>query len=246
MPTSARGNPPARVSRTSLPPIQESDTGDHRLRPSLAAASWCLLSEAAVTESDPRLRANLELVARHVDAEVRGDLDALMATLVDDPVYHYWGATNSPGPSGAAAVRAYYEESVAMGRNRLEFAIDRVVPGVTAVVTEGVFRHAYSGVVLYSRGDDGAAGSDGWYLVEYRSVVVWPISEDGLLLGEEVYIGEPLRAVRRLADDEAPHLGPVERYRADRNATTGHPSEGRCPPVAESALYMCRDSVRRE
>jgi len=181
----------------------------------MAAASWRLLTEAAATEPDPRLRANLELVARHVDAEVRGDLDALMATLVDDPVYHYWGATTSPGPSGSAAVRAYYQESVKLGRNRLEYAIERVVPGPSAVVTEGVFRHAYSGEVLSSRGVRGVTDQGAWYLVEYRSVVVWPISDGGLLLGEEVYVGEPIRAVRPLADDEAPHLGPVERCRAE-------------------------------
>lgn len=60
----------------------------------------------------------------------------------------------------------------------------------------------------------GVTDPDVWYLVEYRSVVVWPISQEGLLLGEEVYVGEPLRAVRPLADDEAPHLGPADRYRA--------------------------------
>ena len=69
--------------------------------------------------------------------------------------------------------------------------------------------------MLSSRGVRGVTDQGAWYLVEYRSVVVWPISDGGLLLGEEVYVGEPIRAVRPLADDEAPHLGPVERCRAE-------------------------------
>jgi SnoaL-like domain len=180
-----------------------------------AAQSWRLIADQAAREPDPRRKANLELVARHVDAEVRGDLDDIMKTLVAEPVYHYLGASPSPGPQGGAAVRAYYAESVQMGRNRLEFAVDRVVAGDDAVVTEGVFRHAYAGQVLRGRGADAAAvpDPDGWYLVEYRALVVWPVTAEGVLSGEEVYIGEPPRIVRQLADDEEPQLGLVTRYR---------------------------------
>jgi hypothetical protein len=182
-----------------------------------AAASWQLLVDRIAAEADPRCRANLEIVARHVDAEVRGDLDALMATLTASPVYRYLGATSSPGPVGADAVRAYYAKSVETGKNRLEFEIDNVVVDHETVVTCGIFRHAYVGAELRSRGghdESTVPDLDAWYLVQYRALVVWPISAaDGLITGEDVYIAEAPRVERQLSEDEAPQLGPVGRYR---------------------------------
>ena len=182
----------------------------------VAAASWQLLVDRLAAETDPRRRANLEIVARHVDAEVRGDLDALMATLTTTPIYRYLGATASSGPVGAEAVRAYYAKSVETGKNRLEFEIDNVVVDEHAVVTGGVFRHAYVGSELRSRGHDESTvrDPDAWYLVQYRAIVLWPISaSDGLIAGEDVYIAEAPRVERQLSEDEAPQLGPVGRYR---------------------------------
>ena len=64
-----------------------------------AAASWRLLTERLAAETDPVRRRNLEVVARHVVAEVAGDLKALERTLVTDPRYTFWGG-DSPGGSG--------------------------------------------------------------------------------------------------------------------------------------------------
>ncbi|WP_211177134.1 hypothetical protein [Pseudonocardia acidicola] len=50
-----------------------------------ARASWRLLAKRITQEQDPRRRAHIEVVARHVEEEVRGDLDALMAMLVPEP-----------------------------------------------------------------------------------------------------------------------------------------------------------------
>jgi hypothetical protein len=175
-----------------------------------ARRSWRLLAERARTERDPRRRANLEVVARHVEAEVAGDIPALMATLVAEPVYRIWGASGSTGPKGHAAVTAHYAAMVASGKNRLEYAVDRVVVDRDTVVTEGVFRHAYQGKVMLRRLSDDL-DPDAWYLVEYRALVVWPIAPDGLIEGEEIYAGEVPRILRRLALGECPHLGPLTR-----------------------------------
>lgn len=43
--------------------------------------------------SGPRVRANLAVVARQVEEEVRGDVAGLMATLVAQPRYTVWGAS---------------------------------------------------------------------------------------------------------------------------------------------------------
>lgn len=113
-----------------------------------ARASWSLLAERVAHERDARRRANLEVVARHVEAEVRGDLDALMATLVPEPRYEIWGGSSSVGPKGREEVVAHYQAMFDSGKSRLEYEVTRVVVDDDSVVTEGVFRHAYTGSAL--------------------------------------------------------------------------------------------------
>jgi hypothetical protein len=81
------------------------------------------------------------------------------------------------------------------------------------VITEGEFRFAYRGGDLRpeSRSDDGSIDADRWYLVAYQCLVVWPIAEDGLIAGEEVYTGEHPRVLKALAAGEMTNLGPVNR-----------------------------------
>jgi ketosteroid isomerase-like protein len=177
-----------------------------------ARASWRLLAERVAQESHPRRRANLEVVARHVEEEVRGDIDALMATLVPEPVYTVWGASSSVGPRGHAEVVAHYEAMFASGKSRLEYQVARVTADADSVVTDGVFRHAYRGSSLAGRVVPAEeVEPERWYLVEYRCLVVWPISPEGLIEGEEIFSGEAPRIVRALDPGECPHLGPVDR-----------------------------------
>ncbi|NKQ54288.1 nuclear transport factor 2 family protein [Amycolatopsis sp. K13G38] len=178
-----------------------------------AERSWRLLAERAAAEADPRRRANLEVVARHVREEVRGDVPALMETLVAQPHYEVWGASGSAGPKGADEVRAFYEAAIEIGKNRLEFEISRIVVDQDTVVTEGVFRHAYTGELLARRGFATAVDVDldAWYLVEYQALIVWPIDANGLIEGEQMYAGERPRIVSKLAPGESDHLGPPGR-----------------------------------
>lgn len=178
-----------------------------------AEQSWRLLTERAAAESDHRRRVNLEVVARHVREEVRGDVPALMATLVPEPCYEVWGASGSPAPQGHEQVKAFYEASIEIGKNRLEYELSRVVADEDTVLTDGIFRHAYRGDMLVRRGLLKAEEVDtfGWYLVEYRAAIIWPISADGLIEGERMYIGEQPRVLCRLSSGECDHLGPVGR-----------------------------------
>ncbi|MFF2109379.1 nuclear transport factor 2 family protein [Rhodococcus koreensis] len=154
----------------------------------------------------------MEVVARHVEAEVRGDIPALMATLVAEPRYQVWGASTSLGPQGYDEVAEFYRAAIRIGKNRLEFEIGRVVVDHDTVLTEGVFRHTYSGAMLAARGYEGLQDdSSAWFLVEYQALIVWPISAEGLILGEDMYAGEAPRIVRRLDAGEFDHLGPVDR-----------------------------------
>jgi hypothetical protein len=177
---------------------------------------WQLLLDRIASEADPICKANLEIVARHVLEEVAGNLPALMATLVPQPEYTVWGASDSVGPSGFDAVVTWYERLQAAGRNRLDYLIHRVVADRRCVVTEGDFQYAIAGRDL---GDVGSTevgeeiAPEDYYLVSHRTTVLWPISDSGLIEGEHIYSGERHRVVRHLADGELPHLGPIERER---------------------------------
>lgn len=176
----------------------------------MTAPGWQPLIDARDAAADPATRHALDLVARHVVAEVAGDIQRVLATLVPDPVYRIWGASSSAGPVGAAEVRKFYDDLVGSGKNRLDYVLTRVVADRTAVVTEGAFHHVYDGSSLAGKVTAGVQPGS-WYHVAYQALVVWPVSEDGLLLGEEIYAGEPPRVVRRIEPTELAHLGPASR-----------------------------------
>jgi hypothetical protein len=102
-----------------------------------------------------------------------------------------------------------YERQKIIGKNRFEFDIDRLVVDDDAVVTEGVFRHAYVGAQLVAdkiaSADEVAA--DKRYLIEYGALVVWVAAPDGRIEREDTYKGHAARVVRELGADELPHLG---------------------------------------
>jgi hypothetical protein len=70
--------------------------------------SWQQLEERLARTTDPRHRRMLQTVIDHATAESRGDVDGLMATLSDDPQYHFWSAGRDWGPKGRAGVRSFY------------------------------------------------------------------------------------------------------------------------------------------
>ncbi|MDP9183249.1 MAG: nuclear transport factor 2 family protein [Actinomycetota bacterium] len=176
----------------------------------MTAPGWQPLIDARDACADPATRQALDLVARHVVAEVAGDIEGVLATLVAEPTYRIWGASSSAGPVGAEQVRRFYDDLVGSGKNRLDYVLTRVVADRTAVVTEGAFHHVYDGRALAGKvAEHVVPGS--WYHVAYQALVVWPVSEGGLLLGEDIYAGEPARVLGRIEPDELAHLGPTRR-----------------------------------
>ena len=157
------------------------------------------------SETDPRLRRNLQTVLAHMKAEAALDLDALMATVAEDAYYHAYGS-GSPrmNPKGKAAVAQFYLDFAASGAYRLELDVDRLLVDTDGVLTEGVMRIAYPGKTLIAMGhavDD----PDAFYMYEARMVIVWPMDQDGLVLGEDSYVGSDgfaAIAQRKLAPED--------------------------------------------
>jgi hypothetical protein len=153
--------------------------------------TWRKLEERLASETDPVLCRNLEIVITHMKAEAALDLDGLVATVSEESQYHaFTEAAEELGlnPKGRVAVRKFYEDFIATGAHKLELDVDRLVVDVHCVLTEGVMRMAYPGTTLQAMGkpvDD----ADAYYLFETRMAVLWPIGEDGLIVGEDTYVG---------------------------------------------------------
>jgi hypothetical protein len=157
--------------------------------------SWHSLEERIAKEEDPRCRQLLEQVRDHMRTEIRGEFEALMATLVDDPQYHLWGLGADMGPKGRDAVATFYTDMIANGGNHFEFEIRRIVVDHDAVVTEGVMRTLMPGAAVLASGISELAGSPvdtgARYVSENQILTVWPADEDGRIKGEDIYFGSP-------------------------------------------------------
>ena len=72
--------------------------------------------------------------------EATGDLPRVLATLTDDPKYHFWSAAGDWGPKSRDAITEYYTSLFAADAGRLEFAIDHLVVDRECIVNEGTLR----------------------------------------------------------------------------------------------------------
>ncbi len=153
--------------------------------------TWRLVEERLKTETQPRRRNNLETVLAHMKAEAFADLDGLMATITrkHTPSYHAY-ATPDPvlSPQSLGGVRNFYAAFVISGAVKLELDVDRLAVDDDVVVTEGVMKMAYPGNLLKLMGhavDD----VDAFYLYQTRMCILWPMDEEGLVIGEDSYTG---------------------------------------------------------
>jgi ketosteroid isomerase-like protein len=149
---------------------------------------WQKVADRIEIEQDAAVRRNLETVLLHMKAEAAGELETLLSTLTDDCAYraHAQPDVPSSNPVGKDDVRRLYEQMYLPDAMTIAFEVDRVVADVDTVVTEGTMRVAYPGVLLGAMGvevDDPGAS----YLYETRTVVLWPMDEDGRARGEESY-----------------------------------------------------------
>ena len=161
-----------------------------RINPNL---TWKTVQDRFDKETNPVFKRNLGLVLAHMKAEARGDIDGVIATLVDKPRYRVYGAgaTNNPAlnPEGSHdVVRAFYDLIlVQTGAHALEFDVDRVIVDETTVITEGRMRMAYPGKTLIEQGID-IDDPDALYLTDFRQIYIWPVDPAvGKLIGEEIY-----------------------------------------------------------
>jgi hypothetical protein len=152
------------------------------------ALTWKAVEERLAVEEDAIVRRNLEVVLEHMRAEAALDVDRLMATINDDPHYHFRNGPARGEFHGRDAVRAFYVGFAASGATKLQVDTYRLVADRHCVITEGVQRIAFPAALLAMRGitvDDPSAE----YVFEAWSVTIWPFDDTGKLIGEDAYYG---------------------------------------------------------
>ena len=172
-------------------------------------ASWQPLEARAKTEPDLRVRTLLTAVRDHMEHEIRGDLDALMATLTAEPVYHFWNPAGSFKLEGRAAVEGFYTNMIAAGGNQFEVVVEKIVADRGNVITEGQVKQIRSGAELIAAGRKEVAGQpvkpDDLFLTRAQLVTVWPGDAEGKLVGEDIYFGEDaLASAERISRADLP------------------------------------------
>ena len=148
--------------------------------------NWAIIDTLLENESNTWRAQMLTQLKEHVQAECGGDLEALMATLVDDPLLHNWAGTTDSGPKGYDDLRAFYSNLITSGSNRFEYAIERIVIGDDTLVTEGEIKVPFAGKMLKAMGIEDV-NEDAYYATVGRTVTFWPFAPDGRIIGEDIY-----------------------------------------------------------
>lgn len=172
-------------------------------------ASWLPLAEAVQAESNPRRRTLLQAVCDHMEAEITGNLDALMATLTAEPIYHFWGRGEPMVLEGREVIRGFYSQMMSAGGEQFEVVIDRIVAGDDHVVTEGQVKQVYTAESVIAAGVTEVGGvavtDSALWLSAAQLITVWPADAEGKLIGEDIYFGEdPLATLQPITAASLP------------------------------------------
>ena len=170
--------------------------------------SWLPLDARYRNEPDARVRTLIKAVRDHMEYEIKGDIERLMATLTAAPVYHFWG-NSAFVLEGRAVVEGFYTQMIAAGGNQFEVVVDKITADRANVVTEGQVKQVYTGKELAAMGRtevNGAAfiNSD-LFVSTAQLITVWPGDADGKLIGEDIYFGEvPMTHMEKITPADLP------------------------------------------
>ena len=173
-------------------------------------ASWQPLRDLAAATDNPRHKKLLEEVANHMEAEIKGQLEPLMATLTAEPVYHFWrlGPENMT-LEGYEAVAGFYSNMFSTGGEQFHVVLDRIVVDDGGVITEGQVRQVYKSVDLQqmgvsSAGEQAIEAHDLW-ISNTQLITVWPSDADAKLVGEDIYFGaDPMSTLEPIEAGDLP------------------------------------------
>ncbi len=158
-------------------------------------SSWLALQARADKTENPRHKKLLEGVAKHMEAEIKGQLEPLMATLTAEPVYHFWqvGGQNMV-LEGFEAVAGFYSTMFENKGQQFQVVTERIIVDDNGVITEGQVKQVYPREALAAMGIEEANGQKiadhALWLSNAQLITVWPSDPDAKLVGEDIYFGE--------------------------------------------------------
>ena len=144
-----------------------------------------------------------------MEAEIKGQLEPLMATLTTEPKYHFWGNGTPMVLEGRAAVASFYSGMFSTGRQQFEVVVAKVMASSDNVVTEGQVKQVNRGRDLKAAGmstvgDTRIEDNDLW-LSNAQLVTVWPADTAGKLIGEDIYFGvNPMQTLSKISASDLP------------------------------------------
>ena len=173
-------------------------------------ASWQPLFDKAENVSNKKHQNLLNEVGKHMQAEITGQLDPLMATLHSEPLYHFWrvGGENMV-LQGYEAVKGFYANMFELKGQQFQVVCDRIFVDDQGVITEGQVRQVYAAQALQAMGVTEVAGqpintSDFW-LSNAQLITVWPAAPGDKLVGEDIYFGEdPMATLTPIQQQDIP------------------------------------------
>ncbi len=173
-------------------------------------ASWLPLRKRALQIDNATHAALVNEVADHMEAEIKGQIEPLMATLSPNPVYHFWriGGDNMV-LNGYDAVRGFYTTMFENGGQQFEVVVDRIIVDDNGVVTEGQVKQVYPASALEmmgvtEAGDEAISAHELW-LSKAQLITVWPAAPGNKLVGEDIYFGEdPMTTLVPIERSELP------------------------------------------
>lgn len=150
------------------------------------------LRERGAPLGNERHRAMVDVVVQHMECEVFDfDLEKLMGTLVEDPVYYRRGGMFASRETivtrGRDTIRAMYSVLMDQGFPEFEIEVDRFIVDDQAVYFDGLMTMLWPGAMLESYGmsvDDRA----GTYLETVWTGHLLPFRDD-LISGEHLCYG---------------------------------------------------------
>jgi len=148
----------------------------------------------------------LAAVIEHAKAEADCSVDRLMATLIDDPQYHFWVHGRDVGPKDMTRFGSTTSTTRQAAAPVFESPKDRVVVDDHHVVSEADVRNYVPGRVAKARGYS-VPDDSGHYLVRFRNVVFFEFAEDPTrALCEDSYTKIDPDAWERVADEDLPQV----------------------------------------
>ena len=165
---------------------------------------WTAIEERHARTDDPRHRQMLEVVIEHSKAEAARSVERLMATLVEDPQYHFWVNGRDVGPKGRQGVLDYYVNFVRGGGAVFESPKERIVVDDHNVVSEAEVRNIVTGAIAKARGYR-VPDEQGYYEVRFRNIVFFTFGDDPTkAIGEDSYSQFDPDAWRRVDEADLP------------------------------------------